>query len=144
MSTIVTTPSLPPTYRALQFHSHTAPPTIVNKPIPSLPPTLGTALVKPLQTTILSYSNEIFQNGNPRGFEYPLPFIPGPSCIGRLVAVPADAPGLKPGQLVLVDAMIRARDQKVDGAAFLLGLYGGKGPSRSLMYVLSFKHTHLF
>lgn len=143
MSTIVTTPSLPPTYRALQFHSHSAPATIVHKPTPSLPPALGTAIVKTLHTTILGYSNEIFQNGNPRGFDYPLPFIPGLSCIGRLVAVPADAPGLKPGQLVVVDAMIRARDQEVDGAAFLLGLHGGKGPSRSLMYVLSFKNTSL-
>lgn len=128
-------PSLPPTYRALQFHSHSAPATIIHKSTPSLPPALGTAIVKPLQSTIVGYSNEIFQNGNPRGFEYPLPFIPGPSCIGRLVAVPADAPGLKPGQLVVVDAMFRARDQEVDGAAFLLGLHGGTGPSRSIMYV---------
>lgn len=134
MSTsISSSPTLPVSYRALQSHSHFAPATIVNKPTPSLPPALGTAIVKPLQATILGYSNEIFQKGNPRGFDYPLPFVPRPSCIGRLVAVPADAPGLTPGQLVVVDAMIRARDQEADGTAFLLGLFGGKGPSRSLM-----------
>ncbi|KAJ4390132.1 hypothetical protein N0V93_007606 [Gnomoniopsis smithogilvyi] len=129
---IHTTP-LPPTYRALQFHSSSSPATIVTKTSPSLPPPLGTALVRPLQASIVGYSNEIFQNGNPRGYAYPLPFVPGPSCIGRLVAVPSDAPGLKPGQLVLVDAMIRARDQEADGAAFLLGFHGGMGASRSIM-----------
>lgn len=131
--TTVTAIPLPATYRALEFHSSSAPATIITKPTPSLPLPLGTALVKPLQAGIVGYSNDIFQNGNPRGYAYPLPFTPGPSCIARLVAVPADAPALKPGQLVLVDAMIRARDHEADGAAFLLGFHGGTGVSRSIM-----------
>lgn len=125
--------ALPPNYRALQFHSSSAPATIITKETPTLPLPLGTALVRPLQAGIVGYSNEIFQNGNPRGYLFPLPFVPGPSCIGRLVAAPSDAPGLKPGQMVVVDAMIRARDQEAEDAAFLLGFHGGTGPSRSIM-----------
>ncbi|KAF3767343.1 NAD(P)-binding protein [Cryphonectria parasitica EP155] len=128
-----TNTTLPSTYRALQFHSPSEPATIVTKPTPTLPPPLGTAIIKPLQASVVSYTNEIFQNGNPRGYKYPLPLVPGVSCIGRLVGTPADAPALQPGQLVLVDAVIRARDQEAGGAEFLLGYHGGRGLSYRIM-----------
>lgn len=126
--------SLPPTYRALQFHSASEPATIITKPSPSLPPPNGTIILKVLQAGIVSYTNEIFQNGNPRSYSYPLPFVPGPSCIARIAAVPPDAPGLKTGQLVVLEPTIRARDHEAHGGAeFLLGFHGGRGLSYGVM-----------
>lgn len=108
--------SLPPTYRALQIHSASEPATIVTKPSPSLPPPSGTVILKPLQAIVVSYASEFLQNGNPRGYMYPLPLVPGPSCVGRVVAVPPDAPALKPGQLVFLDSV----GQSVPSAFFSL------------------------
>lgn len=126
----------PQTYRALQFHSASEPATIITKPSPSLPPPSGTIILKPLQAGIVAYTNEIFQNGNSRQYPYPLPLVPGPSCIARIAAVPVDAPGLKPGQLVVLEPTMRARDQvaryRHGGAEFLLGFHGG-GPQGSAM-----------
>ncbi|KAJ7725296.1 alcohol dehydrogenase GroES domain-containing protein [Mycena maculata] len=113
------------TYRALQFSSPTTSGTIITKPTPSLPLPPGTALLKPLYAGVVSYTTHILQNGNPRKYNYPLPLVPGPSCIARVVAAPPDAPALTPGQLVLLDPTIRARDLQSDGAAFLLGYSGG-------------------
>lgn len=103
-----TGPSLPETYTGLRFHSPSEAPTLADLPTPV--PTPGTVLVKPLYSVIVQYANQIFMNGNPRGYKYPLPFIPGGTCIGRIAAVPSDATSLKPGQLVFVELMVRARD----------------------------------
>ncbi|ROW16617.1 hypothetical protein VPNG_01632 [Cytospora leucostoma] len=58
----------------------------------------------------VQYADEIFANGNPRGFKYPLPLVPGGTCIARVLAVPPDASTLKPGQLAYVELAVRARD----------------------------------
>ncbi|KAI2782847.1 alcohol dehydrogenase GroES domain-containing protein [Daldinia loculata] len=100
--------SLPETYTGLQFHSPSSPPTLAALSTPI--PTAGTAIVKPLYSIIVQYANEIFTNGNPRGYKYPLPLVPGGSCIARVAAVPSDATSLKPGQLVFVELTVRGRD----------------------------------
>ncbi|KAI1413738.1 NAD(P)-binding protein [Hypoxylon sp. FL1857] len=100
--------SLPETYTGLQFHSASSPPTLTALPTPV--PTAGTVIVKPLYSIIVQYANEIFTNGNPRGYKYPLPLVPGGACIARVAAVPPDATKLKPGQLVFVELTVRARD----------------------------------
>ncbi|KAI8957126.1 alcohol dehydrogenase GroES domain-containing protein [Daldinia sp. FL1419] len=100
--------SLPETYTGLQFHSPSSPPTLATLPTPI--PTAGTVIVKPLYSIIVQYANEIFTNGNPRGYKYPLPLVPGGSCIARVAAVPSDATSLKPGQLVFVELTVRGRD----------------------------------
>ncbi|KAI2639563.1 alcohol dehydrogenase GroES domain-containing protein [Hypomontagnella submonticulosa] len=100
--------ALPETYTGLLFHSSSEPPTISTLPTPI--PTSGTVIVKPLYSLIVQYADEIFLNGNPRGYKYPLPLVPGGSCIARVVAVPPDATCLIPGQLVFVELTVRGRD----------------------------------
>ncbi|KAL7629492.1 hypothetical protein AAE478_001012 [Parahypoxylon ruwenzoriense] len=100
--------SLPETYTGLQFHSPSSPPTLAALPTPA--PTAGTVVIKPLYAIVVQYANEIFMNGNPRGYRYPLPFVPGGTCIARIAAVPRDATSYKPGQLVFVELTVRARD----------------------------------
>ncbi|KAI1083275.1 alcohol dehydrogenase GroES domain-containing protein [Whalleya microplaca] len=100
--------NLPETYTGLLFHSASEPPTLSALPTPL--PTAGTVIVKPLYAIIVQYANEIFTNGNPRGYKYPLPFVPGGTCIARIAAVPPEATSLKPGQLVYVELTLRARD----------------------------------
>ncbi|KAI1374583.1 NAD(P)-binding protein [Hypoxylon crocopeplum] len=100
--------SLPETYTGLLFHSPSSPPTLAALPTPI--PTAGTVIVKPLYSIIVQYANQIFTNGNPRGYKYPLPLVPGGACIARVAAVPQDATSLKPGQLVYVEVTVRARD----------------------------------
>ena len=100
--------SLPETYTGLQFESPSAPPTLATLPTPI--PTAGTVVVRPLYAIIVQYANQIFMNGNPRGYKYPLPLVPGGTCIARIAAVPPDATTYRPGQLVYVELMVRARD----------------------------------
>lgn len=126
--------TLPPTYRALQITSPSLPAEIVTKQTPTLPPPSGTVIIKPIYANVVSYTSQVVQNGNPRGYPYPLPLVPGPSAIARIVATPADAPSLTPGQLVLVDPVIRTRDQETAGAAFLLGTHAGSGGPQAATY----------
>ena len=100
--------SLPETYTGLRFDSPSAPPTLAALPTPI--PTAGTVVVRPLYAIIVQYANQIFMNGNPRGYKYPLPLVPGGTCIARIAAVPPDATSYQPGQLVYVELMVRARD----------------------------------
>lgn len=125
--------TLPSTYRALQITSPSQPVEVITKTTPSLPPAPGTVLLKPLSASVVSYTNEVLQNGNPRNYHFPLPFVPGPSCIARVAAVPTDAPLLRPGQLVVLDPVIRPRDHTTDN--FLLGAHGGRpgGPASQIM-----------
>ncbi|KAI1089686.1 alcohol dehydrogenase GroES domain-containing protein [Rostrohypoxylon terebratum] len=106
--TNLTEHSLPETYTGLQFHSASSPPTLVSLKTPI--PTAGTVVVKPLYSIIVQYANQIFTNGNPRGYKYPLPIVPGGSCIARVAAAPPDATSLNPGQLVFVELTVRSRE----------------------------------
>lgn len=133
--------TLSKTYRALQFTSATEPAQVITKPTPPLPPAPGTVLLRPLSTGVFTYANQAFQNGNPRMMNYPLPFVPGPSCIARVAAAPSDAPLLAAGQLVVVDSVVRARDQESgahlagENPSFLLGVHGFRpgGPGSRVM-----------
>ncbi|PSR75079.1 hypothetical protein BD289DRAFT_399573 [Coniella lustricola] len=134
--------TLPATYKALHLTSPSEPLTLTSFPLPlsqttpTPSPIPGTALVRVLASPILSYASAVFQNGNPRGYPYPQPTIPGPSsCIGRVAcATPqAGATRLAQGDLVWVDATVVARDNNPD-AVFLQGLFSGfSEASRTLM-----------
>ncbi len=100
--------SLPSTYRALQFTSSTSPPNVVSLPTPAL--AAGSVLIQPLRTSVVSYIADIFSRGNPRGYNFPLPIVPGSSTVGRVIAAASDLASLKPGALVWVDPVLRARD----------------------------------
>lgn len=122
--------SLPETYTGLLFHSPSSPPTLAALPTPV--PTAGTVIVKPLYSIIVQYANEIFTNGNPRGYKYPLPLVPGGACVARVAAVPPDATSLKPGQLVFVEVTVRGRDDP--NTKILRGFHEGTSEgSRRLM-----------
>ena len=100
--------TLPPTYRALQFNSSTSPPNIATLPTPAL--VAGSVLIQPLRTSVVSYIADIFSRGNARGYNYPFPIVPGSSTVGRVIAAASDLPSLRPGTLVWVDPVLRARD----------------------------------
>lgn len=115
------------TYRALLLTDPSKPLTLEQRPLPSPGPAPGTALLRVLAAPVLSYAAEVFQRGNPRGYTYPLPLVPGPSsCIARVAAAGPDAVRLAPGALVWVDATVTARDDAGPGGAVALqGLFDG-------------------
>ncbi|KAI0013377.1 NAD(P)-binding protein [Xylariaceae sp. FL0662B] len=122
--------SLPETYTGLLLHSASEPPTLAALPTPVA--TAGTVIVRPLYAIIVQYANEIFANGNPRGYKYPLPLVPGGTCIARIAAAPPEATCLRPGQLVFVEMTLRARDDP--NIKVLRGYHEGAGEgSRRLM-----------
>ncbi|KAG6364640.1 hypothetical protein INS49_006243 [Diaporthe citri] len=68
----------------------------------------GSAVVRVLSAYVISYANEIYGLKRPHGL--PTPFVPGSGAICRVEEVGPDATSVAPGQLVLFDTMIRARD----------------------------------
>jgi threonine dehydrogenase-like Zn-dependent dehydrogenase len=121
--------NLPETYKALLFTSNTSPPIVTSLPTPVPGP--GTVLLRPLYASIVAYAQDIFTNGNPRGYKYPLPLVPGSSTIARVAAAASDT-SLQPGQLVWTDAVVRARDNPE--AKILHGLHQGwSSASNALM-----------
>ena len=123
--------NLPTTFKGLQFTSSTEPANIVEFPTPL--PTAGSVILRPLCSNIVSYAKEVFCNGNPRGYNYPLPMIPGTNAICRIAAVPQDTPYLKPGMLVYTSGVIRHRDS-TSATPLLQGILMGYTPeSEALM-----------
>ncbi|KAI0435449.1 GroES-like protein [Xylaria sp. FL1042] len=123
--------NLPPTFKGLQFTSSTESPKIVELPTPL--PTAGSVILRPLCSNIVSYAKEVFCNGNPRGYNYPLPLIPGTNAICRIAAVPQDTPYLKPGVLVYTSGVVRHRDNTL-AMPLLQGILMGYTPeSEALM-----------
>ncbi|KAI1746657.1 GroES-like protein [Xylaria castorea] len=123
--------NLGPTFKGLQFTSSTDPAKIIELPSPQ--PTAGSVILRPLYSNIVSYSKEVFCNGNPRGYSYPLPLIPGTNAICRIAAVPQDTPYLKPGMLVYASGVVRHRDNTLV-MPLLQGILMGHTPeSEALM-----------
>ncbi|KAI1291052.1 GroES-like protein [Xylaria venustula] len=117
--------NLPPTFKGLQFNSPTEPAKIVELPTPL--PTAGSVILRPLYSNIVSYAKEVFCNGNPRGYNYPLPLVPGTNAICRVAAVPQDTPYLKPGILVYTSGVVRHRDNTL-APPLLQGILMGYTP----------------
>ncbi|KAJ3165527.1 hypothetical protein HDU88_004014 [Geranomyces variabilis] len=94
-----------------------------DKPIierhPTLLPAAGQILVAPLFSPVLSYQHAV--HSGERGNPLAVPMVPGTSAVGRVVAVGPDATKLKAGDLVLVDATLRGRDDP--GVTSLQGLF---------------------
>jgi D-arabinose 1-dehydrogenase-like Zn-dependent alcohol dehydrogenase len=70
----------------------------------------GSAIIRIISAGVLSYQRDIYDGQ--RDYPLPKPLVGGFSAIGRVVAVGRDAVGLRPGQLVFVDSVIRARDDR--------------------------------
>ncbi|KAI0467632.1 alcohol dehydrogenase GroES domain-containing protein [Xylaria cf. heliscus] len=99
---------LPASFKGLLFNSPSEAPKVTDLPTPKVDS--GSVIIRPLYSWIASYADEIYQNGNPRGYDISFPLVGGSHAIGRVVAVPADATSLKVGDLVTAEPLIRARD----------------------------------
>ena len=109
----------PQTNRALVLSSLSEPLKLTNLPVPVAIP--GSVVVRILGTYILPYLSSVLDGSLP--YVLSLPMIPGANSIARIHSVGPDAVTLKPGQLVLCDQTIRARD--APDAGMLMGLHGG-------------------
>jgi threonine dehydrogenase-like Zn-dependent dehydrogenase len=122
--------ALPATHKALVQEVKTNP--LLLKDLPTPQPTPGSAILRIVSAPIVSYTREVY-DGTRTTYPYPTPLVPGTSAIGRVVATGPDAVKLKEGDLVLVDCLIRGRDDSE--AIFLFGLTeGGTEGSRKLMH----------
>ncbi|KAI1161708.1 alcohol dehydrogenase [Nemania serpens] len=120
--------SLPSTMRAV-VQTGPGQATIQSVPLPKVG--LGSALVKLDVTLIHSNVTNIF-NATYDIYRLPYPIIPGSFGIGRIVALGPDATTLKEGQLVLVSAFIRARDNPA--VSVITGVMSGWTPEQQHLY----------
>ncbi|KAL9091081.1 MAG: hypothetical protein Q9165_005008 [Trypethelium subeluteriae] len=111
---------LPSTHRALHVTSYDSPPAVTTLPLPT--PSPGTALIRILSTQVISYARSVYSSTG-RAYPFPLPLTAGYSGIGRIASSPSDAVALRPGQLVHVDCVVRARDDPT--AIFMAGAHQG-------------------
>ena len=112
--------TLPASMRALVLSKVGTAPTVKEVPTPKCTP--GSVIVENLSIPILPYAYEVYVD-DVRKYPMPTPLTIGSSGIGRVVTVGPDSVKLAPGQLVLVDQYIRARDDRE--TSFLAGLYDG-------------------
>ncbi|PYI06974.1 GroES-like protein [Aspergillus sclerotiicarbonarius CBS 121057] len=120
--------SLPETHQALVLDTIGQPLRLETRPTPTVTP--GSAIVRVLVAGILSYSRDIYDGS--RKYELPTPSVPGCTAIGRIVGVGVDSTKLQPGDLVIVDAVVRSRDDPTTAA--LSGISDGPTPaSKRLM-----------
>ncbi|KAK3983993.1 hypothetical protein QBC44DRAFT_337787 [Cladorrhinum sp. PSN332] len=98
--------------RAMVLTSFASPATLTTRPSPpTVPPNTGTLLLRVLSTPIIPYAYAV-QTGllSAQNLPGPLPLVPNPNGIARIVSCPPDALYLKENQLVYIDCTIRARD----------------------------------
>lgn len=119
LSTAIPNP-LPPTMRALVLESIGTAPSV--KEIPTPTPSPGSAIVQILAAGVLPYAADVYIT-DVRSYPMPTPLVIGSSAVGRIAALGPDGVALQPGQLVLVDSYIRARDDHE--TSFLAGLHDG-------------------
>ena len=115
------------THKALYVKSFDSPPTVQDMEVPKAGP--GSCVVQILTSQVVAYARKLYD-----GDLYPLelPLVAGNSAIGRITSVGPDAARLAPGQLVLVDASIYARDDPTE--KILSGMHAGMSDgSRKLM-----------
>lgn len=85
-------------------------------------PVLGTGevLVDVVAAPVLPYAAEVFRGE--RNYQLTLPVVPGAGAVGRVRATGPDATRLAPGDWVLCDPVIRARDDALTPDITLQGL----------------------
>lgn len=97
---------LPQNHKAVYLPAKGEPTALVTRQTPRAGP--GSAVVRVLSAYVLAYSNEIYSTKRPH--RLPTPFVPGAGAVCRVEEVGLDATSISPGQLVLFDITIRARD----------------------------------
>ncbi|AEO70595.1 uncharacterized protein THITE_72712 [Thermothielavioides terrestris NRRL 8126] len=118
------TPDLPASMKALIVEAPGQPLQLKTLPVPSAIP--GSCVVKVLAAEAGHDMPHVIDGT--AGFPFPPNFVPGPHAIGRVVATGPDATTLKVGQLVMVEAFIRPRDDPND-VQILWGLTAGFDPA---------------
>ncbi|KEF55183.1 uncharacterized protein A1O9_08837 [Exophiala aquamarina CBS 119918] len=111
--------AIPETHRSLMLTSFDEPLSVKTLPTPTQ--LSGSAIVQILSVPILSYASKLYSGA--MGYPLHLPLTIGGGAIGRIISVGSDATYLAPGQMVLVDPMIRGRDDPTK--SILLGVHGG-------------------
>ncbi|KAI1148493.1 GroES-like protein [Nemania diffusa] len=113
---------IPTHYRALVLDHIGADMRVEQRVMPQADP--GSVIVRILESSVLSYQNDIYDGKR----QYPLttPIVGGCNAIGRVAAVGPDGTILAPGQLVLVDCVVRARDDP--DAVYFWGIHDGYSP----------------
>jgi D-arabinose 1-dehydrogenase-like Zn-dependent alcohol dehydrogenase len=92
--------------------------------VPTPIPISGSAVVKLLSANIGPQREGMYLGGTVRHLSFPTPLVPGETAVCRVVSVAPDAVAVKPGDLVLVDPLVTARDDP-SGTQILLGLFDG-------------------
>ena len=115
--------SLPPHVRAIICNEAGQPLTVEHIPTPQVVP--GSVLVKIIAATVETPTIQIL-SGKAPGLNPPTPFVPGGKAIGRVNALGPDATSLHLGQLVMLEAHVRARDDP--SVQMLWGASPGQNP----------------
>lgn len=80
----------------------------------------GAAVVEVLATKVLAYMADVLSGA--RQYQMTPPYVPGAGCVGRVRSLGPDATGLKLGDIVLCDPIIRPRDAALAPIQLLQGL----------------------
>jgi threonine dehydrogenase-like Zn-dependent dehydrogenase len=113
--------AIPTTHKALHLASLDPSLAISVRDVPTPAILPGSCIVHVLATPVLSYATKLYSGA----LNYPLkpPQTIGGGAVGRIVSVAEDATTLQVGQLVLVETIIRARDDP--SQSILLGVHAG-------------------
>ncbi|KAJ9137437.1 GroES-like protein [Pleurostoma richardsiae] len=106
MSQLTIPSPLPPTMKALVCEAISQPLTLKDVPTPD--PVPGSVVVKVIAALVDQNLPRILSGV--AGFTFPTPMTPGGRAIGRVAAIGIDTSSLEPGQLVMLEPMIHARD----------------------------------
>lgn len=117
----------PQTHRAVIHTSPKEPLTVQDVSVPDAGP--GSAVVEILATPLFSYTAEVINGTRPYPMVYPL--TPGASAIGRVRVLGPDAVSLRPGDLVLCDMFVTARDDP--SVSMLIGVNSNPPKAEPLM-----------
>lgn len=115
------TQQIPASSRSLTLHAFKQPLSFDEHPLS--PPSSGTALVRILTTIVRPHMRGGFEGNS--FLSFPVPYTPGFSAVGRVVAAGDDAVLLQPGQLVWVDGFYASRDDP-ENAKAIIGLDDGR------------------
>ncbi|KAK2042688.1 zinc-binding dehydrogenase [Colletotrichum somersetense] len=116
-------PAIPETTTALVLPAFNEPLNLEKTPTPKAAPA-GLVLVRVLSTSVRPHNRAGFSGKSP--LSLPVPYNPGDSGVGRVLAVGPDAVAVKPGQLVYLNGFYLARDDP-EGTRVLAGLHDGFG-----------------
>ncbi|KAI9796365.1 MAG: hypothetical protein M1833_006370 [Piccolia ochrophora] len=126
-------------HRAHLFTKPGSPLELTTLPTPT--PTTGQVLVSVLSAPILHYSAESHAENGALSMA-PLPIVPGVGAIGRVLSVGSPtSTSHEPGQLVLCDAFIRARDDPSGRTAIIQGLFPGITPAAQKLMKDEWRHS---